>query len=71
LAPTFATTTTTAPVGSVPLESDVVTESGVPRAPDALGVNPPRDAEIEPAIWSGVVELQGENCAGGPTTLSQ
>jgi hypothetical protein len=57
-APTLVTATT-APVGSVPLESDVVTVTGVPRAPDVLGVKPPREAENEPAICKGVPAEHG------------
>jgi SAM-dependent methyltransferase len=48
-------TSTTVPVGSVPLLSAVVTVIGVPRAPLRLGVKPPRVALNEPAIWSGFV----------------
>jgi hypothetical protein len=52
-APTFSTTTT-APVGSAPEVSDVVTASGVIRAPLALGVKPPRLAVNVPVTGIGL-----------------
>jgi hypothetical protein len=47
-------TTTTEPVGNVPLESDVVTVNGVILAPEMDGVNPL--AANEPVTGNGLVE---------------